>query len=44
MESDGMVEVKEGLAEGDLIVTGGNFLVDSESRLQAALDGISAGL
>ena len=44
MESDGMVEVKEGLAEGDLIVTGGNFLVDSESRLQAALDGISGGL
>ena len=44
MESDGMVEVKEGLAEGDLIVAGGNFLVDSESRLQAALDGISGGL
>ena len=44
MGSDGMVEVKEGLAEGDLIVTGGNFLVDSESRLQAALDGISGGL
>lgn len=44
MESDGMVEVKEGLREGEMVIAGGNFLVDSESRLQAALDGISGGL
>lgn len=42
MESDGMVEVKEGLAEGEMVVAGGNFLVDSESRLQAALSGVTA--
>ena len=36
MESDGMVEVKEGLTEGEMVVTGGNFLVDAESRLRAA--------
>ena len=34
---NGMVEVKSGLAEGDVVVTGANFLVDSESRLKAAL-------
>ena len=32
------VEVLEGLAEGERIVTAGNFLVDSESRLKAALE------
>ena len=36
MESDGMVEVKEGLTEGEMVVVGGNFLVDAESRLRAA--------
>jgi len=34
---NGMVEVKSGLAEGDVVVTGANFLVDSESRLKAAI-------
>jgi RND family efflux transporter MFP subunit len=33
------VEVLAGLAEGERIVTSGNFLVDSESRLKAALEG-----
>lgn len=42
MESDGMVEVREGLREGEMVVAGGNFLVDSESRLRAALSGITA--
>lgn len=36
------VEVIEGLAEGERIVTSGNFLVDSESRLKAALAGAVA--
>ena len=31
------VEVLAGLAEGDLVVTTGNFLLDSESRLRAAI-------
>lgn len=38
-ESDGVIEIKKGLSEGELVVSGANFLVDSESRLQAALEG-----
>jgi hypothetical protein len=36
-EGDGMVAVKSGLKEGEMIVTSGNFLLDSESRLQGSL-------
>ena len=36
-ETPGHVEVLEGLAEGDEIVTSANFLIDSESRFRAAL-------
>lgn len=32
-------EVLDGLREGDIVVTSGNFLVDSESRLKSALGG-----
>lgn len=32
-------EVLEGLKEGDIVVTSGNFLIDSESRLQSAISG-----
>ena len=42
-ESDGFIEVKSGLKEADVVVSGANFLVDSESRLQAALEGSSEG-
>ena len=42
--ADGCVEVKEGLAEGQKIVSGANFLIDSESRLQAALDGLEPAM
>ena len=31
------VEVLDGLAEGEAVVTSGNFLIDSESRLKSAL-------
>jgi Cu(I)/Ag(I) efflux system membrane fusion protein len=34
---DGYVEVKEGVSEGEAIVTSANFLIDSESNLKAAL-------
>jgi Cu(I)/Ag(I) efflux system membrane fusion protein len=34
-------EVLEGLAEGDLVVVSGNFVVDAESQLQGALDKIA---
>lgn len=33
-------EVKEGLKEGDRVVASANFLIDSESRLKAALKGM----
>ncbi len=39
LESEGMIEVLQGLQEGQKIVSGANFLIDSESRLQAALAG-----
>ncbi len=32
-------EVLEGLEEGDVVVTSGNFLIDSESKLKSALEG-----
>jgi Cu(I)/Ag(I) efflux system membrane fusion protein len=34
---NGYVEVREGLAEGERIVTSGNFLIDAESNLRSAL-------
>jgi membrane fusion protein, copper/silver efflux system len=33
------VEILSGVAEGETVVTTGNFLVDSESRLRAAIEG-----
>ena len=35
-QSDGRIEILSGLAAGERIVTSGNFLIDSESRLKAA--------
>jgi len=35
------VEVKEGLKEGEHVVTGANFLIDSESQLKAAIGGMA---
>ncbi|OGX06718.1 MAG: hypothetical protein A2Z88_09585 [Omnitrophica WOR_2 bacterium GWA2_47_8] len=40
---DDFYEIKSGLQEGDNIVTSGNFLIDSESRLKASLEGMGAG-
>lgn len=34
---DGVVEILSGLTEGERVVTGANFLIDSESNLRAAL-------
>jgi Cu(I)/Ag(I) efflux system membrane fusion protein len=39
--SDDYVEVRSGLGEGDQVVTRANFLLDSESNLQAAFSGMS---
>lgn len=38
-----LTEVVEGLVEGDQVVTSGQFLIDSESQLQEALQKILAG-
>jgi hypothetical protein len=37
------VEILSGVTEGETVVTTGNFLVDSESRLRAAIEGQTAG-
>ena len=39
----GYVEIKEGVAEGDKVVTSANFLIDAESNLKAALKGLADG-
>jgi Cu(I)/Ag(I) efflux system membrane fusion protein len=39
----GHVEIKDGLAEGDKVVVSANFLIDAESNLKAALNGLDPG-
>lgn len=39
-KADGSYEIKQGVSEGERVVTSGNFLIDSESRLKAALEGL----
>ena len=39
---DGYAEVTSGLAEGDKVVSNGNFLIDAESNLQSALQTFGA--
>lgn len=41
--SGGYYEVVSGLKEGDRVVTSANFLVDSESSMKAAIEGIGRG-
>lgn len=41
---DGETEVLAGLKPGEKIVASGNFLIDSESRLGAAMQGMMAGM
>lgn len=38
----GVVEIRSGLKEGELVVRGANFLVDSESRLKAAISAMTS--
>jgi Cu(I)/Ag(I) efflux system membrane fusion protein len=40
---DGRIEIKEGLAANDKVVVSANFLIDAESNLKAALNGLDAG-
>jgi Cu(I)/Ag(I) efflux system membrane fusion protein len=37
----GYVEIREGVKEGEAVVTAANFLIDAESNLKAALKGLS---
>lgn len=39
---DAYVEVMEGVAEGEQVVTSANFLIDAESNLRAALSGLGS--
>jgi Cu(I)/Ag(I) efflux system membrane fusion protein len=39
--ADGWVQVLSGVSEGEAVVTTANFLVDSESKLRAALEGFA---
>jgi len=43
VKAEGYYEIKTGVDEGELVVTSGNFLIDSESRLKAALEGMGGG-
>lgn len=40
-KAEGYYELKSGVGEGESVVTSGNFLIDSESRLKAALEGMT---
>jgi Cu(I)/Ag(I) efflux system membrane fusion protein len=41
--AQGKVEILSGVAEGETVVTTGNFLIDSESRLRSAIEGQGTG-
>ena len=40
---DSRAEITDGLAEGDKVVVSANFLIDAESNLKAALQGLASG-
>jgi multidrug efflux pump subunit AcrA (membrane-fusion protein) len=42
-QTDAFYVIKEGLTEGERVVTNGNFMIDSESRLKSALGGMGGG-
>jgi Cu(I)/Ag(I) efflux system membrane fusion protein len=40
--ADGYAEIRSGIASGDKVVVGANFLIDAESNLRTALQGFTA--
>ncbi|VVB50288.1 copper/silver efflux system, membrane fusion protein (fragment) (plasmid) [Beijerinckiaceae bacterium RH AL1] len=42
VRGDGYTEIRAGVKPGEKIVTSANFLIDAESNLKAALEGLSA--
>jgi membrane fusion protein, copper/silver efflux system len=43
LRGDGRVEITDGLSESDKVVVSANFLIDAESNLKAALQGLTSG-
>jgi Cu(I)/Ag(I) efflux system membrane fusion protein len=43
VRGDGYVEIREGVTEGEPVVTSANFLIDAESNLKAALKSFAGG-
>jgi membrane fusion protein, copper/silver efflux system len=39
----GYVEIRDGVAEGENVVTSANFLIDAESNLKSALKSLTGG-
>ncbi len=37
IESGGQIEIRRGIADGDVVVTSGQFLIDSEANIESAL-------
>ena len=42
VRGEGYVEIRDGVADGDRVVTAANFLIDAESNLKAALQSLAA--
>ena len=43
MRGDDWVQVLDGIKAGDNVVVGANFLIDAESNLRSALQGLAEG-
>ena len=43
VHGDGFAEVRDGVSVGDKVVVSANFLIDAESNLKAALQGLESG-
>jgi Cu(I)/Ag(I) efflux system membrane fusion protein len=42
LRGDGLIEVRDGIKAGEMVVVAANFLIDAESNLKAALSGFKA--
>lgn len=42
VRGDGFTEIRDGVRPGERVVTGANFLIDAESNLKAAFEGLAA--
>jgi len=42
VRGEGFTEIREGVADGSRVVVAANFLIDAESNLKAALQGLAA--